>query len=472
MIIDELEISNFRKFERLVLNLHPRFTLLIGDNGSGKTSVLDAIAVALGVWLIEPPDTSLLASGRNIQRSDIHGVKGPYFWHGDRMQFEEQKPVEVVAKGKLYGTIESTWGREIRESRTRSTNKLSDGALLPIKELYRRDAAGENVLCPIIAYYGAGRAWLPSNERIPVSKSNGPARRWAAFYDCLNERIRLPDLQKWFLDESIAGLREGRMRPGYETVKSAIVSCVPGADDVWYDADRAQIVLSINRQAQPFRNLSAGQKTMLALVADLAIKAVTQNAFLLADRGGAGDVDNGRFGSDCDSNRLASDGSTSSNAVELDNLHRVLTETPGVVLIDEIDVHLHPVWQRRVVADLMRTFRSIQFVATTHSPQVIGELSREHVFLMNQSGSASHPTIGTRGAMSDEILRFVMGASAQDPEADRLEKEIDAAIDDEDLDLAEKLYIRFLTATEAPTVQRTRVRAILENERLLRAGGV
>ncbi len=71
--------------------------------------------------------------------------------------------------------------------------------------------------------------------------------------------------------------RAGRWRPGYEIVKHAIVRCVPDADDLWYDGDREEIVLSIEGQAQPFTNLSAGQRMMVALVADVATKAVMQN---------------------------------------------------------------------------------------------------------------------------------------------------------------------------------------------------
>src|SRR3954454_16167453 len=70
MRIDRLELLNFKKFASLDLELHPRFTLLIGENGAGKTSVLDALAVSLGVWLVEPPDSTLLNSRRGIYPSE------------------------------------------------------------------------------------------------------------------------------------------------------------------------------------------------------------------------------------------------------------------------------------------------------------------------------------------------------------------------------------------------------------------
>ena len=119
---------------------------------------------------------------------------------------------------------------------------------------------------------------------------------------------------------------------------------VPEADDIWYDGDRKEIVLSIGGNAQPLSNLSAGQRTMLALVADIAIKAVTQNNYLVPPE------------------KLTA---------EDEPLPRVLAHTPGVVLIDELDVHLHPKWQRWVVENLRGLFPRIQFIGTTHSPFIV-----------------------------------------------------------------------------------------------------
>jgi predicted ATP-binding protein involved in virulence len=273
--------------------------------------------------------------------------------------------------------------------------------------MYRRDQAGESVLFPVIGYYGAGRAWLPSNQRVPGPKPNGPARRWAAFYDCLDERIRLPDLQKWFQSEAIAASRTGRVRPGFRIVQQAVASCVPGADDVWFDADREQIVLSIDGQAQPFDNLSAGQRMMLALVADIAIKAVMQNTYLVPeDRLGAED----------------------------DPVPRVLRYTPGVILIDELDVHLHPRWQRSVAADLKGIFPGLQFVCTTHSPQVIGEAEPDEIRLLD-SFEAPRQSFGMD---SNWVLQVLMGADEQDAHVKGQLSEVFRLISEKQLERAER----------------------------------
>ncbi len=405
MTISHLE--NFNKFVAQDFDLHPHFTLLVGENGSGKTSVLDALSVAAGIWLVEPPDSTLRNSCPNILTAEIRLEP---MGRGDRIQFQERRPVIIRATGRIGDHENVSWARQIRQGGKRASNADAKEALGYVQEIYARDAAGEKLLCPVLAYYGAGRAWLSSNERVPKPKTNGPARRWSAFYDCFKERIRFAELQAWFSRETIErGNRGGRWRPGFEAVRRAVLRCVPGAEDVWFDADREQIVLSINGNAQPFDNLSAGQRMMLALVADLAIKAVTQNAFLLPpDELGAED----------------------------EPLPKVLKETPGVVLIDELDVHLHPKWQRRVATDLKSIFPSIQFVCTSHSPQIIGEVQPEEVRLLDDD-----VTIPTRsfGIDSSRILEELMEAKPRNESVETLLRKLFSLLDKEDFQAARNL---------------------------------
>lgn len=195
-------------------------------------------------------------------------------------------------------------------------------------------------------------------------------------------------------------------RPGFEIVKRAILRCIPGASDAWYDSGRKDIVIQINDNPQPSSNLSAGQRMMLALVADIAIKCVTQNNFLVPpDELGPED----------------------------DPIHRVLKETPGVVLIDEIDVHLHPRWQRRVIEDLRTMFQSIQFVATTHSPQVIGKLAPDCIRLLDQGGETPRQAFGMD---SNWILDVLMHADDQNKAVEDSIKEVFSLINNKDTDTA------------------------------------
>ncbi len=397
MRIDRLSIENFKKYSSQTFDLHPQFTLFAGENGAGKTTVLDALAVAAGIWLVEPPDSELNNSRRNITKAEIRLEPESV---GDRIRFRERRPVKVSATGRIGNTASVSWTRQIKSNGTRTTNVEAKEALAEIKDIFHRDDAGEHVLCPVLAYYGAGRAWLPSNERIPKQAANGPARRWAAFYDCFNERIRFGALQNWFKKEAIErGNRGGRWRLNFEAVSGAIRACVPGAYAVWFDTDRDQIVLSVDGSAQPFDNLSAGQRMLVALVADLAIKAVTQNAFLPPAE--------------------------------------ILLQTPGLVLIDELDVHLHPKWQRRVAKDLMETFPSIQFVCTSHSPQVIGELPPAEIRYLE--GTEVTTPLRSFGIDSSRILEEVMDARPRNEEVELLLTRLSDLIDKDDLDGARGL---------------------------------
>jgi len=408
MRIDRLEIQNFKRFRQQVFELHPQFTLFVGENGTGKTTVLDALAIAASIWLVNPPDSTLVSSDRYILQSEIRlesHVKG------DRTQFQEWTPVAVRATGQIGDRNHVSWARQIRLFGKKTSNADAKQALECIKSIYERDNSGEAVLCPVLAYYGAGRAWLPSNKRDRVSKANGPARRWAAFYDCFNERIRLDELQKWFSRETTErGNRSGRWRPGFEVVRRAILYCVPNADSIWFDTDRDQIVLSIDGNAQPLDNLSAGQRMMLAMVADLAIKCVTQNAFLLPPE----ELD-----------------------TRDDSLPEVLRKTSGVVLIDELDVHLHPTWQRRVATDLKKTFPSIQFACTSHSPQVIGEVKPEEIRVLDD-GEVTKPK-RSFGIDSSRILEELMDAKSRNQSVEDLLSRLFGLIDKEDFDGARKM---------------------------------
>lgn len=357
MFIEHIEIQNFKRFEKKQVDLNSRFSLLVGDNGAGKTTILDALAVSAGIWLVNPPDSSLAKSGRNILSGEI---RRKALSDGDRVHFVECKPVSIAAKG-LIADYAVSWEREIVAGGVKTTNARAKEALCIVGNIFMRGNAGEDVLCPVLAYYGAGRSWLPSMTRMVTEKNgNGPARRWQAFYGCFDERVRLGDLATWFQREVIAfANRGGKWRPGYEVVKRAVLRCVPGSRDLWFDGDRDEIVICIDEQPRAFGNLSAGQKMMVALIADIAIKAVTQNSHLLPK------------------DQLRDDEKS---------LPEVLRKTPGLVLIDELDVHLHPKWQRQVVDDLKETFPAIQFVCTSHSPFIIQSIEAGELITLDKSG--------------------------------------------------------------------------------------
>jgi len=325
-------------------------------------------------------------------------------------------PVSVYAVGSILIDEQKqdfNWARVLYNARTSDAEAREVKGI--IKQCYQRIGDGEEVVLPVIAYYGAGRGWLPSRQRLTANREtkNNLSSRWAAFYDCLNERIRFPDIDVWFKREAgERGNRNGQWRPGFNAVRWALLQCVPGLSELWFDYDLDQMAFNINGQSQPFENLSAGQRMMVALVADIAIKMVTQNAHLVPSQNTAHD--------------------------NSDECPLVLKETPGLVLVDELDVHLHPSWQRRIATDLKRTFPRIQFVCTTHSPQLVGELEPHEVILLSDTGQPSHPE-RSLGLDSNHVLEEIMGASPLDQETRSQRKTLNNLIDKEDLDGAKRI---------------------------------
>ena len=403
MRINRLHIENFKKFRRTEqpFELHKQFTLFVGDNGSGKTSVLDALAVALGLWHKAAPGSGW----RNILHEEVwlEPVRA-----GDRTQFEPRLPSLVTVEGRIGDHENLKWTRMIRQGGTRTTNAEARKAEEAIVETVQA-AKAQRAPLPVLAYYGAGRAWLPTNKRPTFRLSQRKPQQFDAYRQCLDTRIRDQELNQWFLLETAATNGHAEGRPGFRAVKQAVLGCIPQADGLRYDTDLKEIVLSIQGFEQPFYNLSAGQRMMLAMVTDIAIKAVTLNSYML--------------GSDHPGSR---------------NPMYVLEQSPGVVLIDELDVHLHPKWQRRVATDLKRTFPKVQFVCTSHSPQVIGEVLPEEVRFLDD-GRVSTPT-RTFGINSDRVLDELMrGGSSRNAETKRKLGELAAAIDREDFSQSQRL---------------------------------
>ncbi len=185
---------------------------------------------------------------------------------------------------------------------------------------------------PILAYYGAGRLW-DTHRNILLGK---PGSRGAGYRNCLDPKSDHFLFVKWFKQLETVAIQRRKTIPAMEMIRQAVKNCIPGAQDFFYDAahDALMIVLA-DQGHQRFDQLSDGYRNTVAMVADIAHRAIRLNPQMGVD---------------------------ASRRIE------------GVVLIDEIDLHLHPHWQRRIVRDLQRIFPKIQFIATTHSPFILQSL--------------------------------------------------------------------------------------------------
>jgi hypothetical protein len=215
----------------------------------------------------------------------------------------------------------------------------SDKEIAAITSKIAEKIIQNDTLLPLLAYYGTGRLWKKiDNEEIEFLS---PDSRLLGYRDCLNPASNLEQLFSWFKTQEWGALQKKERRHVLEAVREAIVSMIPGAQKVWWDVDWNEILIETAIQGKsqtiPFHLLSDGYRNMIGMVADIAYRMATLNPQLEAD---------------------------------------VIKQTEGIVLIDEIDLHLHPKWQKQVVERLLDTFPKVQFVASSHSPFIIQSLYR------------------------------------------------------------------------------------------------
>jgi predicted ATP-binding protein involved in virulence len=360
MRIDQLRVRNFRCFEEREFALNPRFNVLVGENGSGKTAVLEALSVAIGSLFL-----GLKGCGeRHLRRQD---ARLRVFSSGREWTFEPQYPVEVEAVGEVASTP-LRWMRTLATDKGRTTSYAAKEIKRVASALDRSVGAGDDVILPLVAFYGTGRLWLQPRDRgQPSSGGKEELSRRAGYWDAIDPRCNPRELMRWIERQDYAAYQEGGESPLYRTVKRAMLAMVENARDIRYAPRRKEVVVTFEGgDPQAFENLSDGQRSMLALAGDIATRMARLNPHLG---------------------------------------ERALTETPGVVLIDEMDLHLHPTWQRHLVEDLRTTFPSLQFIGTTHSPFIIQTLREGELITLDDHQPL--PNLGSLGIA--EIAEGVMG---------------------------------------------------------------
>ena len=421
MRIDQLILENFRgvikgtfEFPRAPerpVGGNGSFNLLVGPNGAGKTSILEGLAVAASGLFLSMRGTDV----RNIRHEDAHVlIKRP----GGRAQRAPQYPVKVTGIGHIdRNALE--WTRSLDAPGGRTKTREAQEMIAASKDMGIRAIDGWDDTLPLISYYGADRLWNEPKDMVQQRKAGQKKRalhemhvtpkneveaareqfsmRVGGYSNSVNGRCSPRDLQRWLGFEDYKAYKQKQESIHSTIVRSAIRDCQPGVKEVIYDAELGTLLFHNDANWVEFRHLSEGQRNMAALVGDIAWKAAQLNPHLG---------------------------------------ERALKETPGIVLIDEIDMHLHPEWQRMIVRILQEVFPEIQFICATHSPQIIGEVPAEEVRILHLSDDYSPPY--SQGIDSNRVLEEVMQSSSRRDEAEELLHQLAIAIDDENFTEAGK----------------------------------
>ena len=345
MKIRQLELQNFRCFEQKTFEFSDQFNVLIGDNATGKTAILDALAIGAGSFFLGIDKIKPL----NINKDDIRLILRQ---EGETPTLHDVSSVVVSCHGTFEDIEEISWKRELKPNSATTSRGDAKEILQYAKKLQQKvrvqNEDREKIILPVISYYSTGRLWVQHRDT-EIENIKGPGSRFLGYKNCLTKSNEMKKIMPWFKKWELASLQEGKTLGTLLCVKEAIKNCMEDWQDVKYDVRLNKLIATAqDGRTLPFNMLSDGVKNMIGIVADIAYRCVTLNP---------------QFNGE---------------AARL---------TPGVVLIDEIDLHLHPKWQRRVVEDIKRTFPKIQFFATTHSPFIIQSLkANELINLDNRDG--------------------------------------------------------------------------------------
>ncbi len=358
MKIHSLAIRNFRGFAEREFSFANQFNVLIGDNGSGKTAILDALDIAIGSLFLSFNEIK----PRHIRSGDARLVR---YERSGAFYIEPQYPVSIKSHG-IINEQAITWERTLNGKDGRTTRSGADELASISKDLQTKVQQGKDVILPVLGYYGTGRLWLQKKER--GDEQIHPGSRMDGYVDALDPQSNEKMLVKWMRQRQLAIATKKKPSDQLDAVKRAVSECLGEGYTLEYDFDQESLIVqSPTGQLLPYHFLSDGVRNMVGMVADIAYRSATLNP---------------DFGS---------------SATSL---------TPGIILIDEIDLHLHPKWQREVIEDLRRTFPKIQFFASTHSPFIIQSLRPGELLILDErlAGEYVNKSI-------EDIAETLMGVS-------------------------------------------------------------
>lgn len=356
MKLHRLDIEDFRGFETASIEFHKNFTLLIGINGSGKTSILEALKICLS--RIQENYTKrkyqrLFFTDEDVRIDKTHmNIDLVVSVMNDSMTIHE------------FNAHSSVERKIIKEKNRVSVLAKSGSSISNAKLLWKKFNDSKK---PVCVYYSTDRAYLPNRK---LTKSDISWEQEAAYSDSLSgKEINLVRLAAWVSAQE--GLSKEKQRSGLRlnALNKAVKKFLPDCGGLKVKKDKfPSLTVTKKRKTLDAKQLSHGERGFLGLVLDLTRRLALANP----------------------------------------EIRDPARNCEGIVLIDEIDLHLHPQWQRSVVDQLCRTFPKCQFVATTHSPLVIGEVRPDQIILI-EDGEIHTPS-RTFGVDSNEILEVLMEA--------------------------------------------------------------
>ncbi len=440
--LQDIHIQNFRGFEEVAIHFDEKLTVFIGINGSGKTSILELLADMLRQYV-----NRLHGFGRTIfvlnAKKDINFKKTESvnefllninYWDY-KIDKEENRTDELELKIEQNICFYNF-------SKSLSSNfyeQLDDNDLevsLIYKDIINRimQVGKEKIHLPVIAYYPCGSLNSNQNSTETDYTNSHILDVYLDFLD--NKNVNFKQLKNWFdwrqkldlqrRDKGLVNSDNAITNQIYTDILKMLNDDEANYESIyidWANIREGEFVLVKNGAELRENQLSSGEKMLFTLVADISAKMAVANP-------------------------------TSSNPSK---------DGVGVVLIDEIDLHLHPKWQRKVITKLQEIFPKVQFVVTTHSAMVLQNIKSEHVRVLSNGQIFSAEN--TYGQSIEDILENTL-----DTDANLFEKEFSIlfdAISNNKIEEAIKIKQELSNKIEGKSAELIRAEALINRKRLL-----
>ncbi|EIJ41935.1 putative ATP-binding protein involved in virulence [Beggiatoa alba B18LD] len=383
--INMLQLQNFRGIKSLNIEFNEQVTIFAGKNGAGKSSILDALAMSLS-WIIARVRHAG-TSGRLIQENDIYNT-------------------EAYALIKVEGKTDLPIVWQLFKGKKGKPKSIESSVLHDVSNYAKnlQVQLTEHNILPLFVYYPVNRAVLDIPLRIrkkhkfEILEAYEVALTSAAdfrqFFEWFRNREDLENEEKAFYQQKLNkdDVQLSAVRKALEIFLSELTQFRVRRNPLCLTAIKQGIEIQVNQ-------LSDGEKCLIALIGDLARRLAIANPSLLNPLEGA-----------------------------------------GIVLIDELELHLHPAWQRQIIRQLTQTFPNCQFVLTTHSPQILGEVEGKNIRLLHRDNDTKEIVCYTPkqalGLDSAEVTSELMQAEKRDIETTNALKTIFDLIDKEDFSQA------------------------------------
>lgn len=349
MRIKEINIINFKGFQQETVRFRSNPTVIIGNNTAGKTTLLKALQVGLGAYL---QCLSQLPGGqmyrRNFSSLDRYMAFDPvqrdYVPNPDkpRITISAEYPSTKTVDGNeaFIEDIPITWYREFSGNYTAHT-KAGVGQLMEQVNLMETRRNNDKLcsIYPLVLSFGAKRT-SDAQAKTTVQTKERASRIEKAYKFALHDKVDFEGAMDWLshYDKSIKDKKEfeGTREAFYEALQKAI----PALSEIDFDNGEIEAVVTVTGhkpERHHFSYMSDGLQAMINIVSEIAHRCIELNGCLGKD---------------------------------------AIRMTPGVIMIDEVDVFLHPRWQKHVLQDLMNAFPKIQFIVSTHSPFIVQSLKQ------------------------------------------------------------------------------------------------